>query len=127
MLLRWSDLNSVLGPLRALKTPLPYVSPLPYVFCIKCILFARGFLLTHNAVLVLNKLYPDQVPLLVSAQGLVDDDLEFTFGENTEVYFACSTTLNGEFYLFGGDHIDTQVRTLRISYKLLPKRYLRIP
>ena len=66
-----------------------------------------------NSVFVLNQLYPDKAPLLLKAAqtttSIVDEDLDFFIEENIDVYFACSLTLNGEFYLFGGDHFDTAV------------------
>ena len=34
--------------------------------------------------------------------GPYDDDLNFKYGENTEVKQSCATTLNGEMYIFSG-------------------------
>ena len=35
--------------------------------------------------------------------GKVDDDLNFSYGDRTSVGASCSFTLNGEFWVAGGD------------------------
>ena len=34
--------------------------------------------------------------------GKVNDDIEFTYGEETATYYGCGATLRGEFWYFGG-------------------------
>ena len=41
--------------------------------------------------------------------GNFNEKPSFDFGEKTEVYWSCGTTLNGEFYIFGGFHEKRQV------------------
>ena len=41
--------------------------------------------------------------------GEVDDDINFTYEENTEVYRSCAASLNDEMWVFGGFFIERQV------------------
>ena len=49
--------------------------------------------------------------------GQVDDDINFTYDINTDVYFSCSTTLNDEMWVLGGVNQRRQVR----NYSLFKK------
>jgi hypothetical protein len=35
-------------------------------------------------------------------QGNVNENLDFTISEDSSVFFGCSASANGEFYVFGG-------------------------
>ena len=39
----------------------------------------------------------------------MDDDINFTFESNTEVYESCAASLNDEMWVFGGTNIQRQV------------------
>ena len=41
--------------------------------------------------------------------GNVDDDIAFTFEKDTEVFGSCAATLNGEFWVIGGQKKKRQV------------------
>ena len=43
--------------------------------------------------------------------GKVNDDIDFTYGEETATYYGCGATLRGEFWYFGG--YNGPVNTLR--------------
>ena len=43
--------------------------------------------------------------------GKVNDDIDFTYGEETSTYYGCGATLRGEFWYFGG--YNGRVNTLR--------------
>ena len=49
--------------------------------------------------------------------GEVDDDINFTFEDNTEVFFSCAASLNDEMWVLGGVYKRRQV-----NLKLLDKR-----
>jgi len=49
--------------------------------------------------------------------GEVDDDIDFTFEENTEVYESCAASLNDEMWVLGGWYKKRQV-----NLKLLDKK-----
>jgi len=65
-----------------------------------------------SKVLVLNQLYPINKPRLVTT-GItgedISDEFNFTVADNIELHFTCAVTLNGEIFIYGGDHLDTQV------------------
>ena len=42
------------------------------------------------------------LPMVISFDGEVDDDIEFQFIGNANVRGGCSATLNGKFFYFGG-------------------------
>merc|ERR1711970_450712 len=44
---------------------------------------------SQKSVLVLNT-YTNNVPMVIGFNGEVDDDIDFTFGENTEVFMSCT-------------------------------------
>ena len=64
---------------------------------------------SEQAVLVLSTHRPENVPHVISFDGTVDADTLFEYGENTESLFSCSVTLNGEFWVFGGNELNRQV------------------
>ena len=39
----------------------------------------------------------------------MDDDINFTYEDNTEVYFSCAAALNDEMLIFGGLRLERQV------------------
>ena len=41
--------------------------------------------------------------------GEVDDDINFTFEDNTEVEFSCAASLNDEMWILGGNSLRRQV------------------
>jgi len=41
--------------------------------------------------------------------GEVDDDINFTFEENTVVYYSCAASLNDEMWVLGGMYKERQV------------------
>ena len=49
--------------------------------------------------------------------GEVDDDINFTFEDNTELYYSCAASLNDEMWILGGGNKERQV-----NLKLLDKR-----
>ena len=57
-----------------------------------------------KSLLVLNTRGSNK-PVLIKYDGGEDPNLEFTMGPDTSVHGSCSTTLNDEFYVFGGEGI----------------------
>ena len=50
-------------------------------------------------------------------QGGKNENLDFKMGPNTSSYESCSSTLNGEMFVFGGSGVHkTQVQHLDVSY-----------
>ena len=41
--------------------------------------------------------------------GEVDDDIDFSYEDNTEVYYSCAASLNNEMWVFGGSAKKRQV------------------
>ena len=41
--------------------------------------------------------------------GNLENNLDFTMGENTEAFASCSAQLNGEFYVMGGRNFSDQI------------------
>ena len=41
--------------------------------------------------------------------GEIDDDINFTYDTNTEVYYSCAASLNGEMWVLGGYNHKRQV------------------
>ena len=69
------------------------------------------------AVLVLNNFNKNNKPMVIGFDGKkvaffisnykiilgkVNDDIDFTYGEETATYYGCGATLRGEFWYFGG-------------------------
>ena len=52
--------------------------------------------------------------LVVYFDGNVDNDVDFTFGEDTIAVGACATTLNGDQWVFGGSGSATAHRQVKI-------------
>ena len=48
--------------------------------------------------------------------GQIDDDINFTYDTNTDVYFSCSARLNDEMWVLGGVNQRRQVRDF-LSFK----------
>ena len=42
-------------------------------------------------------------------EGIVNDDIDFEYGEETEARFGCGATLFGQFWYFGGYQYKRQV------------------
>ena len=40
---------------------------------------------------------------------MYDNDIDFTYGDKTDVYLSCGATLNGEMFVLGGYFHDRQV------------------
>ena len=57
---------------------------------------------SEKAVLMLNTARSENVPMVITFNGDVDDKINFIYDERTEVYISCGVTLNGEFWIFGG-------------------------
>ena len=55
--------------------------------------------------------------------GEVDDDIDFTFEQNTEVYGSCATSLEGEMWVLGGEQQQRQVYITKVLQKrsFMPK------
>ena len=51
--------------------------------------------------------------LVADFDGNVDYSVDFTFGEDTIAHGACSTTLNGEQWVFGGSGLENTYRQVR--------------
>ena len=66
------------------------------------------------AVLVLSTLDHANVPQVISFDGMVDADINFEYEESTESAHSCGTTLNGDFYVFGGSRFKRQVKHLEM-------------
>lgn len=73
----------------------------------------------ESAVLMLSTLKTTNVPYVISLKGPYDDDLNFKYGENTEVKQSCATTLNGEMYIFSGSSYKNN--KLSDNYKQISK------
>ena len=48
-------------------------------------------------------------PYVMDFDGNYNEKPSFSFGAKTEVYWSCGTTLNDDFYIFGGFHEKRQV------------------
>ena len=64
---------------------------------------------SRKAVLVLNTYKSFNTPLIINGAG---EDFMVTYGQNTEVYMSCSINWRGEFYVFGGSTLTTQISKL---------------
>ena len=49
------------------------------------------------------------IPYVMDLDGNFDEKPSFQYGTKTEVFWSCGTTLNGDFYIFGGFHEKRQV------------------
>ena len=41
----------------------------------------------------------------------MDDDINFTYEDNTEVFYSCAASLNDEMWVFGGNSKKRQVNS----------------
>ena len=39
---------------------------------------------------------------IIKDKGTVNDDIDFEYGEETDAFYGCGTTLFGQFWYFGG-------------------------
>ena len=62
--------------------------------------------------MVLSTYTRKHLPLLTNSQGREDYDIEFHYGDGTEVISSCSLTWKGEFYVFGGSSKRRQISKL---------------
>ena len=61
----------------------------------------------HQVFLIIcNKIKP-------SYSGVVDDDVHFKYGYNTEVYYSCAASWNDEMWVLGGISKKRQVKFLK--------------
>ena len=61
---------------------------------------------------MLNSLSSSEPPIITDLAGTVKSggtDFGFEFGTDTEVYYSCSITWKGAFYVFGGVSEKTQI------------------
>ena len=63
-------------------------------------------------MLVLSTYSRKNVPLVINSEGLLDDNLDFEYLEDTQVHGSCSLTWRGEFYVFGGITMSKQISKL---------------
>ena len=45
----------------------------------------------------------------------MDDDINFTYETNTEVYSSCAATLDGEMFVLGGENQKRQVNIINLQ------------
>ena len=64
---------------------------------------------TNTNVLILNTDHSNNVPVITNAAGLDDRDINFEFGENTEVHNSCGLTFRNQYFVFGGNSFKTQI------------------
>ena len=50
-------------------------------------------------------------------KGIFDDNLDFTYNEGTSFFDSCGATLNGEFWVFGGNGNQRQLRNTNFNSK----------
>jgi len=57
---------------------------------------------TGKAVLMLSTRPSTNVPMVITLNGEVDDDINFTFGVNTQVHGSCAASWFNRMFVFGG-------------------------
>ena len=68
-----------------------------------------------------------RLKLLFKYLGEYDDDIDFTYGSDTSLEYACGTTFHGNFWIFGGDYeYGNQVPTfiyprIYFTHKFFPR------
>ena len=65
-----------------------------------------------TSVLILNTRDSSNIPIITDLAGTVKSggtDFGFEYGTGTEVYYSCSITWKGAFYIFGGHSEKTQI------------------
>ena len=55
----------------------------------------------HNIIFIVTK----------NTSGKVDDDINFTYEANTEVWGSCAASLNDEMWVLGGNNQNRQVNS----------------
>ena len=58
---------------------------------------------------------PFNFPVITDSTGKVEygyEDFDFDYSDRTEVYYSCSITYRGEFYVFGGEGYQRQISKL---------------
>ena len=63
-------------------------------------------------MLVLSTYTRKHLPLVINSDGLVDDNIDFEYSEDTQVQGSCSLTFRGDFYVFGGMTKSKQISKL---------------
>ena len=63
----------------------------------------------NTSVLILSKSHRQIITDAMGNVEYAEDDFEFSLGENTEVYYSCSLTWRGRFFVFGGDKQKKQI------------------
>ena len=77
-----------------------------YLFSEQAVLF----LSRYNPLDSLNPLNSANKAMVISFDGEVDDDIEFEYIDNINMGNAgCPATINGEFFMFGGQFQKTKV------------------
>ena len=56
-------------------------------------------------------------------QGGVTENFEFQIDDDTEVFYSCSATLNGELFVFGGSSTSNNRRKQVLILRFTPKFY----
>ena len=64
---------------------------------------------TSPDILILSRWSSSNVPVVTNSNGKNDRDIDFIFGEDTQVYAPCSLTWRGEHYVFGGRYESRQI------------------
>ena len=65
-------------------------------------------------MLIVNT-YNSNIPIITNSAGKVEhpiDDFMFVFGDETQAYASCSVTWRGQFFIYGGYDLKTQISTL---------------
>ena len=57
-------------------------------------------------------------PIWTNFRGDIDDDINFEYEPNTEVYQSCAATLDGEMWVLGGYYKRRQVKIDSSDYRL---------
>ena len=58
----------------------------------------------------MSRFNQENKPMVISFDGEVNDDIEFEYIDDIDMGFgSCSTTINGEFFMFGGNIEKTKV------------------
>ena len=66
----------------------------------------------NTSVLILSR---DNLQIITDAAGNVEyagEDFEFSLGQDTEVYYSCSLTWRGQFFVFGGNEEKSQISSI---------------
>ena len=63
----------------------------------------------NTSVLILSRAKPQFIRDATGNVKSVGEDFEFSLGQNTEVYYSCSLTWRGQFFVFGGNIEKSQI------------------